>query len=48
MSVGLSSTKRWLFVPLSRIFALDMDNCDHCGSGEMKVVSAVIKQENCG
>ena len=29
---------------LSRVFALDMANCDHCG-GEMKAISAVIKQE---
>jgi hypothetical protein len=29
---------------LSRVFALDMNNCDHCG-GPMKAISAVIKQE---
>lgn len=29
---------------LSRVFALDMGNCDHCG-GEMRAISAVIKQE---
>lgn len=29
---------------LSRVFALDMNNCDHCG-GEMKAVCAVIKHE---
>lgn len=29
---------------LSRVFALDMDNCHHCG-GEMKAISAVIKHE---
>ena len=29
---------------LSRIFALDMANCEHCG-GDMKAISAVMKQE---
>jgi hypothetical protein len=29
---------------LSRVFALDMGNCDHCGC-EMKAISAVIKQD---
>jgi hypothetical protein len=29
---------------LSRVFALDMANCDHCG-GDMRAVCAVIKQE---
>jgi hypothetical protein len=29
---------------LSRVFALDMNNCDHCGA-EMKAISAVIKQK---
>jgi hypothetical protein len=29
---------------LSRVFALDMANCDHCG-GELKAISAVIKQD---
>jgi hypothetical protein len=29
---------------LSRVFALDMDNCELCG-GQMKAVSAILKQE---
>lgn len=29
---------------LSRVFALDMNNCDYCG-GDMRAISAVIKQE---
>jgi len=29
---------------LSRVFALDMNSCDHCG-GDMRAVSAIMKQE---
>jgi hypothetical protein len=29
---------------LSRVFALDMDNCELCG-GQMKAISAILKQE---
>jgi hypothetical protein len=29
---------------LSRVFAVDMGNCEHCG-GDMKAISAVIKQD---
>ena len=29
---------------LSRVFALDMSNCEHCG-GDMKAISAVMKQD---
>ena len=29
---------------LSRVFALDMDNCERCG-GQMKAVSAILKQD---